>query len=252
MRWRLPFHVVILGCCTAVAIGVAIAQTAGASASPPPLTISTLSGLHSGESISVSVGANSYYTPYAAVNIVECADPGGTKANLPTDDSKCDGNTIESNSVLIAANGSFSEPSYTLYSLPNAVLGEEANAQPVCDLTNPCVLYIGQDQNDFTKPKEFSSPFTIAPSSGTATPTGSTTVPGSSNSAATPASTTTTTEPAGSAADDAVSLTAAPAADPATLPNTGAPADVAWLLACGLMLVFLGSLGRQVALRARP
>jgi hypothetical protein len=112
------------------------------------------------------VGPNHYFTPYAHVNILECADPGGKKKNLPTSAFTCDGNTIQGDTVLIAKNGSFSEHGYEIYALPNtAALGESPNGQPVCNTKKPCVLYVGQNQEKFSAPKEFSRPFTIRSSS---------------------------------------------------------------------------------------
>ena len=71
----------------------------------------------------------------------------------------CDGNTIQGISILVANDGSFSESTYQVYALPSPVLGEQPNAQPICNQTNYCVLYVGQNQNDFTAPKVFSAPF---------------------------------------------------------------------------------------------
>jgi hypothetical protein len=124
--------------------------------------------------VTVSVGANTLFTPNHAINVLECADPGGTTAGLPIDDSTCDGTTIQPQTVAVAHDGSFTVTNYTLYELPNSILGEPSNAQPVCDLADPCVLYVGQDQNDFTQPKLFSAPFVIgAPTTTTVTSSGS-------------------------------------------------------------------------------
>ncbi len=115
-----------------------------------------------GQTISVSMGPNKVFTPFLRLNIIQCADPGGTEANLPTSFVACDGNTIEPNSVIPKADGSFTEASYTIYKLPNTSLGEPSTSTPVCDATNPCVLYVGEDQNDFSKPKVFSHPFVVS------------------------------------------------------------------------------------------
>src|SRR3984957_17822112 len=177
-----------------------------AGASAPTVTMSPSTDLHDGESVSVSIGPNTVFTPNAGVNILECADPGGTLANLPKSDSTCDGNTIQGNTILVAANGSASEAKYTLYLLPSPALGEQANNQPVCNQTDPCVLYVGQNQNDFTAPKVFSTPFTIAPATGASTSsttpiatatTPTATTPPSAAASTTTASTATTPDPAG-------------------------------------------------------
>ena len=136
----------------AVLSEAAITRSAGASA-PPALNVSAHGTLTNGQTISVSVGSNGYFTPHARVNILECADPGGLAANLPKDDSTCDGNTIQGSTVLVGSDGSFSDPSYPVYLLPSATLGEQGNAQPICDQTHYCVLFVGQNQNDFTVAK---------------------------------------------------------------------------------------------------
>ena len=95
------------------------------------------------------------------IEILECADPGGQAGNLPKNDNTCDGNTTPGFSVLVNKDGSFTAPSYQLWSLPNTQLGESNDGEPVCNATKMCVLYVGQNQTDFTQPKAFSAPFTI-------------------------------------------------------------------------------------------
>jgi hypothetical protein len=59
-------------------------------------------------------------------------------------------------------NGSFSEHGYELYALPNKPqLGELSDNQPVCNQTKSCVLYIGENQENFNSAKMFSPPFLI-------------------------------------------------------------------------------------------
>jgi hypothetical protein len=235
-------------------VGAVLLETLPSGAAlPPTLTVSSLKSLHSGQMVSISVGANSFFSPHAHVNVLECADPGGSAAHLPTSISTCDGNTIQGNTVLIAADGSFSEPDYTVYALPNSSLGEQANVQPTCNQTDPCVLYVGQNQNDFTAPKVFSAPFTITAATGAAGPTTPSTT---GTVGATPPSTTRTvgaTPPATTAAA-AAALTPAPtttAATTAALPNTGLPRGTLWLGGLGSAFVLGGSLGRRAMARVR-
>ncbi len=152
---------------SAVLTGMTIVSTAGAAGAvaPPALKI-TPGPYHNGQSISLSVGPNRYFTPYSRINVIECADPGGKASNLPTSASTCDGNTIQGTTILVQPNGSFSEHGYELYALPNASqLGESSDTQPVCNQRKGCVLYIGQNQEKFTAPKIFSPPFWISKSS---------------------------------------------------------------------------------------
>jgi hypothetical protein len=120
----------------------------------------------SGQIIQVSIPANSNLTPGARVNILECADPGGTAENLPTGISSCDGNTVQGDTVLVNSNGSVSYSSYTVYAVPDPSIGDTSTT-PTCNDTNECVLYIGQDQTNFAgAPYYFSQPFFVNPTPG--------------------------------------------------------------------------------------
>jgi len=137
-----------------------IAGPAGAVA-PPTLQI-TPGPYHNQQEINVSVGPNHFFKPYARINIIECADPGGKSNNLPINVDTCDGNTIQGNTILVQRNGSFSIHGYEVFALPNASqLGETSDTRPSCNQKNMCVLYIGQNQINFRAPKEFSPPFAV-------------------------------------------------------------------------------------------
>jgi hypothetical protein len=124
---------------------------------PPPGS----SAYHNNQQFQLSVRPNKYFAPYSRIVVLECGDPGGQTANLPKSDTGCDGNTVQGYSILVNKDGSFSTSNYQLMSLPNTVLGEPADNRPVCNQSKPCVLYVGQDQTNFTAPKVFSLPFTI-------------------------------------------------------------------------------------------
>jgi hypothetical protein len=124
----------------------------------------------SGQIISVQIPDNSTLTPGAGIFIEECAAPGGA---APMDPSACDGQTIQGDTVLAGSSGQVdytttpSTSGYTIYALPDVVtLGESPSGVPVCNLSNECVLYIGQNQNDFTAPHFFSQPFYVTPTPG--------------------------------------------------------------------------------------
>jgi hypothetical protein len=136
--------------------------TSSADAASPPTLRLTGGAYHNEQFINLSVGPNHYFKPYSSVKILECADRGGKKSNLPTSSLTCDGNTIQGNTVLVNKNGSFSERGYQLFVLPNkSQLGESTDNRPVCNQREACVLYIGENQEIFTWPKIFSRPFTI-------------------------------------------------------------------------------------------
>jgi hypothetical protein len=224
-------------------------QVAGASTATPNLMLSPSSDFHDGEPISISVGPNGLFTPHAHINILECADPGGTTANLPKSDSTCDGNTIQANTILIASDGSFSDTKYVLYTLPSSTLGEESNGQPVCNNANPCVLYVGQDQNDFTAPKLISAPFAIGAataSTATSVPTTTSTSPASPQSSASAPSVVPTTSSA------AVSLSTDASSDSGVLAATGVPLGTVWTVTVGACLFLVGCIGRRFTTRKFP
>ena len=126
----------------------------------------------SGQSISITVAANSTLNsaslsgagdPGLALNIQMCAAPGGVDPTSNTGtNTTCDALTNFNG----AANpdGSVSVSAYTVYTLPdNPSLGEGNTSKPACGLApNYCVLYIGSNPTDFSKPKLFSAPFQVA------------------------------------------------------------------------------------------
>ena len=214
-----------------VAALVSPAARAGAATTGDPKVVITPGpvggGYADGQTVRVSVGPNSLFTPHTRIIILECADPTGSRANLPISFTDCDGTTDNADTVLVQNDGSFTESAYQVYALPNIVLGETPTTTPVCNPTSACVLYVGQDQNDFTRPKVFSGPFTFT-STAKALATGSTTT--------TPAPTATTTP---SSASASVTL------GPATLAFTGWGTGSWFLGAAGAALFLGGLLGRR-------
>jgi len=97
-----------------------------------------------------------------AIKALECADPDGLPANLPTVASECQPDTVAS---IPSANsdGSMSFFSYPVYALPdNYLFGEPADSTPVCGATpNMCVVGLFSNQNDFADPHIFSAPFQV-------------------------------------------------------------------------------------------
>jgi hypothetical protein len=118
----------------------------------------------SGQNINVVVPANSAFASpnnTTAINIVECAAPNGV---IPSNPASCDGNTIQGPTVTANANGSFTLTGYTVYALPDSIsLGEGSTGVTCGDtLATECILFMGNNQNDFTKPHLWSQPFTIS------------------------------------------------------------------------------------------
>ncbi|HEY5026669.1 MAG TPA: hypothetical protein VII76_16960 [Acidimicrobiales bacterium] len=90
------------------------------------------------------------------MQILECSDPGGTTANLPSTNLFCDGSTINPSQINTTAQGSFTAK-YTVYTLNST-----HSSNITCDKTHYCVLWVGVDYNqDFYGPHAFSTPFEV-------------------------------------------------------------------------------------------
>jgi hypothetical protein len=90
------------------------------------------------------------------IQILECADPGGTVANLPTTAAMCDGTTQNPGQINTDINGNFSTP-YRVFELSS-----KATSNINCDPTHFCVLWAGEDYNgDFLGIHAFSTPFEV-------------------------------------------------------------------------------------------
>jgi hypothetical protein len=129
----------------------------------------------SGQVIKVQVPTNSTLAAGSNIEIVECSV---AVLSATTDGQalpNCDGLTINGDTVNAASDGSVSYSNYTAYALPDvANLGESSSGTPVCNLSNPCVLYIGNDEtHPFSSAHFFSQTFAIKPVHGdTGTPAG--------------------------------------------------------------------------------
>ena len=218
--------------------GIAGAATPSVTISPGPVS----GAFTSGQTVTVSIGPNTLFHSYSRVVIIECADPDGSAANLPTSFSTCDGNTIQGETVIVQKDGSITAPNYTLYAIPNAILEEQANWQPVCNRTNQCVLFVGENQNDFSQPKVFSEPFHFTSSAATIGGGGRASSAGSA------------TDPSASSpppVDSVVNPSAGVSLTPASLAFTGVSPMVFLLLALGMVLTALGIVARRSIGRIR-
>ena len=165
-----------------------------------PITLDT--PYSSGQVVSVNVAANptldqasliaaGFPSGADPIKLVECADPNGLVANLPTKPSQCEAQTIDSN-VTAAPNGSITlngTNGYTVLALPDPTLGTSPITCSVAP--NACVIGIFANQNDFSKPHLFSAPFQVSsnggadnganPGDGTSTANGSPTITSASS-----------------------------------------------------------------------
>ena len=160
------------------AVMLGLVATAGAAGSPQNGTeLATLTAqtpftagtpFDSGQKIDVSVPANTVFDGSAygnntqGIKILECSAPNGV---IPTSTTACDGNTVATE--FPAPDGSFdwlndNISGYPVYYLPDSNLGDSPSG-PTCGNTAPteCILYIGNNQGDFTQPHVWSPPFFI-------------------------------------------------------------------------------------------
>lgn len=133
-----------------------------ASAAGPAVTLSPAppaGGYSSGETITVSgTGFPSVTADPSGLSIIECSDPNGSSTALPTDDSGCDGSTVNPLPITQNASGAFST-SYQVTSLSTTSGGAiDCGATAATE----CVLWVGVDYvNDFNANDAFSVPFKI-------------------------------------------------------------------------------------------
>ena len=128
----------------------------------------------SGQSINIEVAANSTlsltnlesygFSGEPKITFLECSDPGGLVANLPTKlEGECDTNTGLS-LTNESADGSMTLDDYEIFALPDyPIFDEPADSTPVCDASDACVIGIFSNQEDFTDPMLFSAPFYVTP-----------------------------------------------------------------------------------------
>ena len=156
---------------TVVVAGIASASapTEGQSVPDSAVPVGTFAAntpFQSGQGINVVLPANSLFSPNTNLAVEECAAPNGVIPTLP---AACDGTTINGPTLKPNADGSVNFQAevgslYTVYALPDSIsLGESPTGSPVCGNTaaTECILYIGDNQNDFTKPHLWSQPFFI-------------------------------------------------------------------------------------------
>jgi Bacterial Ig-like domain (group 1) len=139
-----------------------------------PIGTVTPGPFDSGQTISVSVPANTAFANQTTtgINILECSAANGV---LPTSSADCDGLTIQGSTIEPNADGSFTYDDYQVFALPDKPTFGEPAGGVACGNTvaTECVLYIGEDQLDFTQPHLWSQFFfvkTDPTDSGTADP----------------------------------------------------------------------------------
>ena len=233
IRWWVTAAVAVAGVVGSLPV------PAGAAAGPAVATVTPSARLTDGQFVAVHASG---LPPERTIQVEECA---GTTAAPPTDNGSCDGLTLDTQAGTDAhgtygnspddANG---DTGYRVYTRPSRLLNSPTTI--ACDARHPCVLYIGVDQNDFSKEHVFVD---IAFDAGVLAPAAATA----------PATTTTTTAPAAVTLIDLASAPARPAggSSPASLAFTGPSPYAGALAGVGLFTAVAGSLARRRALRGR-
>ena len=158
-----------------VGSGISIPFAGPASASSgPSVTIVNMAGsslADGGAAVVTGSGFPSHSADPSGLEIIECSDPGGSPANLPTDPSLgCDGSTVSANQINTSPSGAFS----TTYSISS--LSTSGNSDINCDATHECVLWVGEDYNNQFSDgvtEAFSAPFFVVPAVAPAITSGS-------------------------------------------------------------------------------
>lgn len=212
----------------AVAITSATLFTAPAFADAVKVTI-PVGPFRDGQTIVVSgSGFPGHAQVPAGLQIIECSDPQGSPANLPTDPAMgCEGITVNPGQINTDASGRFHA------SYPIAALSTSAGTSSIdCDATHACVLWVGTDFNNafLSGPHAFTVPFTVT-GGGAMSP---------STTAASASGIPTATSSVSAAA------TSSAKSNGASLASTGLPGLVLWFVGLGVALAAVGLLGRRL------
>jgi hypothetical protein len=173
-------------CGAALALGLGVgAASANSLVSPDGTTTLSTQGsvtsgtpYTSGQTITISGSANSTLSnanlvanavpgqstnnPTGNFYFEECTDVGGTAANLPTGPSNCEAATDDFTSVSKTDDGSFDDPSYAIFALPDSNLGSATMVGTCGQAPNYCVIGIfatNPNTTGFSYPHLFSAPF---------------------------------------------------------------------------------------------
>jgi hypothetical protein len=139
---------------------VVLAIVPGAAAAGPTATMTPASGLVDGQRTTIH---GSGFPSHVELQVLECI---GTARDLPRDDRSCEGDTLDSTGYTDAQGNYLNAPGdpsgdtqgYRISTLPSATFKVVSIH---CGPTDPCLLYVGTQFNDFTKPHVF-VPFQFA------------------------------------------------------------------------------------------
>jgi hypothetical protein len=121
---------------------------------PVSASVAPATGLTDGQIVAVQAGG---LPPEHTIQIEQCA---GTAAAPPPDNTACDALTLDTQAGTDAGGRYVNAPGdpsgdtgFRVYTRPSRLLN--APTTITCDAAHSCVLYVGVDQNDFSKPHAF-------------------------------------------------------------------------------------------------
>jgi hypothetical protein len=159
----------------------------------PTATVTPGTGVTDGQAVTVNASG---LPANRTIQVEECA---GTVDNPPTDNTACDGVTLDS-STDTDPGGLYANSGYTVYTRPSSLLPSPATI--TCDAGHACVLYVGVDQNNFSAAHAFAAlTFSDSVTTTTTAPTTTTTI-GATTTTTGSGATTTTTVPGTTTTED--------------------------------------------------
>ena len=123
-----------------------------------------------GQTVTVSGTGFAKRASGASIEILMCADPDGTTANLPRDNTSCDGTTLNPETIYPTGTDPGPPGNFTAKYLIQELSAKSQNLIN-CDATHYCVLWVGEDYvGNFygtpTDPVAYSQPFLVGTKAG--------------------------------------------------------------------------------------
>ena len=137
-------------------LAMLLGPLAGVAAASPQVIMSG-NPRSGGTVVVVGTGFPPHAQDPVGVQILECSDPGGTVANLPTSAANCEGSTVSPLPINTDAAGGF----HAQYQVEQLSVKHVSSIN--CDVHHYCVVWVGVDYNGafLSGPHAFSSAFRV-------------------------------------------------------------------------------------------
>jgi hypothetical protein len=150
-RAALLHRVVVSAAVVVVVVGLSFGAGSPAVAAGPTATATPNTRVTDQQVVTLT-GAG--FDPHVLIEVQECA---GTQSAPPVSDNSCNGNTTNALGYTDGSGRYVNEPNdpsqntsgFTVYALPDTALHPSAIK---CDATHPCVLFVGEQESDWSKP----------------------------------------------------------------------------------------------------